>query len=85
MLLTLTFCSYPEHDLILRQATSSMGNRSETRPKNDVVVVPDSDEEEFEDASESFNVEDDCFMDNVASKRPEPLSKLFVCLLITHY
>lgn len=71
--LALSGINYPEHDLILRQATSSMGNRSETRPKNDVVVVPDSDEEEFEDASESFNVEDDCFMDNVASKRPEPL------------
>ncbi|GJQ73488.1 putative FAS-associated factor [Trypoxylus dichotomus] len=33
----------------------------------------DSDEEEYEDASESFNVDDDCFIDNVTPKRIEPL------------
>lgn len=39
------------------------------------VVQIDSDDDEFEDASESFNVDDDYFIENVGTKRTEPLSK----------
>lgn len=40
-----------------------------------IVHVP-SDDEEFEDASESFNVDDEYFVDNEdSSKKQEPLSE----------
>ncbi|XP_017775062.1 PREDICTED: FAS-associated factor 1 isoform X2 [Nicrophorus vespilloides] len=43
-------------------------------PEHDLTLRQiDSDDDEFEDASESFNVEDDCFMDHFSSKRVEPL------------
>lgn len=45
-----------------------------------VVDIPsDSSEdfEEFEDASESFTVDDEMFVDDVASKKLQPLRKLF--------
>lgn len=49
----------------------------ETRDKKSAIniVQIDSDDDEFEDASESFNVDDDYFVENVSTKRTEPLSK----------
>lgn len=67
-------CSYPEHDLILRPSVA-MNHEARERRNNTNVVQIDSDDEEFEDASETFNVDDEYFVDSVASKRMEPLSK----------
>lgn len=39
------------------------------------LIDSDSSAEEFEDASESFNVEDDIFIDNVQSMKIQHLSK----------
>lgn len=40
------------------------------------IVQLDSDDDEFEDASESFNVDDEYFVDNDnSSRKQEPLSK----------
>lgn len=44
------------------------------------IIIDNSDSEvssveEFEDASESFTADDDIFVDNIQSKRLEPLSK----------
>lgn len=56
----------------------------EKRSNRDVVQI-DSDDDEFEDASESFNVDDDYFVDNVAVKRTEPLSKNKIALGLSRY
>lgn len=46
--------------------------------KNLQIVQIDSDDDEFEDASESFTVDDDYFVDNdVTTKRTEPLSEYY--------
>lgn len=69
------FCSYPEHDLTVRRNTQSNNAREK---KSMPVVQIDSDDDEFEDASESFNVDDEYFVENeggAAGKRTEPLSK----------
>lgn len=52
-----------------------METRSRTSAKSSnsgVITVVDSDDDEFEDASETFNI-DDYFIDNETSKRIEPL------------
>lgn len=53
----------------------AMNHEARERRNNSDVVQVDSDDEEFEDASETFNVDDEYFVDSVASKRMEPLSK----------
>lgn len=52
-----------------------MNHEAREKRNNSNVVQIDSDDEEFEDASETFNVDDEYFVDSVASKRMEPLSK----------
>lgn len=69
--LALSGINYPEHDLTVRRNLQSNHNRDK---KNLQVVQIDSDDDEFEDASESFTVDDDYFVDNdVTTKRTEPL------------
>lgn len=60
--------SYPEHDL-------TVGKLPIKENKKVLVDLIDSDSsaEEFEDASESFNVEDDIFIDNVQSMKIQHL------------
>lgn len=75
-MLALSGISYPTHELTVKK--SVITSHSAKDKKNLVVDLVDSDAssvEEFEDASESFNVEDDMFIDNLASKKMEPLSK----------
>nr|WMZ41597.1 FADD protein [Altica viridicyanea] len=71
-MLALSGISYPEHDLTVRRSTQTNHTREK---KNMPVVQIDSDEDEFEDASESFTVDDEYFVDNegAAGKRTEPL------------
>lgn len=52
-----------------------MNHESREKRSGANVVQIDSDDDEFEDASESFNVDDDYFVENVGTKRTEPLSK----------
>lgn len=70
-ILALSGISFPEHELTVQQ--SSINHTREKKQNNICVVQIDSDDEEYEDASESFNVDDDYFIDNIASKRVEPL------------
>lgn len=77
-MLALAGISLPSHDLTVKKSVIT-GNPLREK-KNVVVDLVDSDAssvEEFEDASESFNVEDDMFIDNLGSKKMEPLSKIF--------
>lgn len=68
-------CSYPEHNLTVKKSSSANHNKDK-KQMNHVVQI-DSEDDEFEDASESFNVDDEYFVDNVASKRTEPLSNKY--------
>ncbi|KAJ8978930.1 hypothetical protein NQ317_002991 [Molorchus minor] len=71
-MLALSGINYPEHDLTVRRNTQLNHNRD--RKNLHQVVQIDSDDDEFEDASESFTVDDEYFVDNdVAPKRTEPL------------
>lgn len=73
-MLALAGISLPSHDLTVKKSVIT-GNPLREK-KNVVVDLVDSDAssvEEFEDASESFNVEDDMFIDNLGSKKMEPL------------
>lgn len=76
----LTFVSYhryPEHELTVEQnpTASSILTRSSSRKINNTEVINiDTDDEEFEDASETFNL-DDYFVDNETKHKIEPLSK----------
>lgn len=70
------FCfSYPEHEFIMRPSVA-MNHETREKKSNPNVVQIDSDDDEFEDASESFTVDDDYFTENVGTKRTEPLSKI---------
>lgn len=66
--------SYPEHEFTLRPSVA-MNHETRDKRTNTNIVQIDSDEDEFEDASESFNVDDDYFVENVGTKRTEPLSE----------
>nr|XP_023019734.1 FAS-associated factor 1 [Leptinotarsa decemlineata] len=71
-MLALSGINYPEHDLTVCRLTTT----NHTREKRSVPIVQiDSDDDEFEDASESFTVDDEYFVDNDVSpaKRTEPL------------
>ncbi|XP_057654050.1 FAS-associated factor 1 [Diorhabda carinulata] len=70
-MLALSGINYPEHDLTVRRGTLSHNREKKSMP----IVQIDSDEEEFEDASESFAVDDEYFADNEGSstKRTDPL------------
>lgn len=66
--------SFPEHELTVRKNTQTKEREKRSMPT--IVHVP-SDDEEFEDASETFNVDDEYFVDNEdSSKKQEPLSEL---------
>lgn len=58
-----------------------MSHESREKKSSSNVVQIDSDDDEFEDASESFNVDDDYFVENVGTKRTEPLSKNYFSAL----
>lgn len=62
---------YPEHELTVQQCVN---HSREQKPSNSGIVQIDSDDDEFEDASETFNM-DDYFVDSESSKKIEPLSK----------
>lgn len=62
--------NYPSHDFVLERAASTANN--EKRIVVDLVESDNSSAEEFEDASETFAVEDDIFVD-VETKRMQPL------------
>ncbi|KAG5894965.1 hypothetical protein JTB14_023313 [Gonioctena quinquepunctata] len=71
-MLALSGINYPEHDLTVRRLAVA----NHAREKKSVPIVQiDSDDDEFEDASESFTVDDEYFTDNDVStvKRTEPL------------
>lgn len=65
--------------MIVRRACPSANHTKEK--KNSSIVQIDSDDDEFEDASESFNVDDDYFVDSTPAKRTEPLSNFFIWYL----
>ncbi|XP_018334151.1 FAS-associated factor 1 [Agrilus planipennis] len=67
--LALSGINYPEHELKLRRSTII----NHVREKKSNIIEIDSDDDEFEDASETFTVDDDMFVDNYPSKRVEPL------------
>lgn len=70
-ILALSGISFPEHELTVRKNTQTREREKRSMPS--IVHVP-SDDEEFEDASESFNVDDEYFVDNEDSaKKQEPL------------
>nr|CAH7758970.1 unnamed protein product [Callosobruchus chinensis] len=70
-MLALSGIGYPEHDLTVRRSTQT----NHTKEKKSMPVVQiDSDDDEFEDASESFTVDDEYFVDNdVTTRKTEPL------------
>lgn len=72
-MLALSGISYPEHELTLRKPAAGTQSRF-----NKIIEIHDSDDEEFEDATESFTVDDEMFEDSVTSKRMESLSELRV-------
>ncbi|XP_060519665.1 FAS-associated factor 1 [Cylas formicarius] len=71
-MLALSGINFPEHDLTVRKSAHSQQKEKRSMPQ---IVQIDSDDE-FEDASESFNVDDDYFVENESSsssKKMEPL------------
>ncbi|CAH1169526.1 unnamed protein product [Phaedon cochleariae] len=70
-MLALSGINYPEHDLTVRRNTQS----NHSREKRGMPIVQiDSDDDEFEDASESFVVDDEYFENEISpAKRTEPL------------
>lgn len=89
--LALAGLSYPSHDLTVKRSVIQSTKNSKAKDNRDkhkkiLVDLVDSDTssvEEFEDASESFNIEDDIFIDNVETKKVEPLSMYFLHLLLS--
>ncbi|CAH0551359.1 unnamed protein product [Brassicogethes aeneus] len=69
-MLALSGIDYPVHDLTVHK--NNQINHAASK-KSLPCIQLDSDDDEFEDASESFTVDDDYFVDNVTSKRTEPL------------
>ncbi|XP_066262554.1 FAS-associated factor 1 [Euwallacea similis] len=70
-MLALSGISYPEHELTIRKNPQTKEREKRSMPQ---IVHLDSDDDEFEDASENFNVDDDYFVDNENSTRKrEPL------------
>ncbi|KAK5649011.1 hypothetical protein RI129_003903 [Pyrocoelia pectoralis] len=70
-MLALSGINYPEHELSVRR--SILTNHSREKKPNNTVEIHDSDDDEFEDATETFTVDDEMFVDNVTSRRVEPL------------
>ncbi|XP_046388442.1 FAS-associated factor 1 [Ischnura elegans] len=68
---------YPTHKLSVRKAVTASHPTSVARDNKKIVIdLADSDNssvEEFEDASESFNAEDDMSIMGIESKRMQPL------------
>ncbi|XP_050305515.1 FAS-associated factor 1 [Anthonomus grandis grandis] len=70
-LLALSGISYPAHELTVRKNPNVRDREKKSMPK---IVHLDSDDEEYEDASESFNVDDEYFVDNEnTARKQEPL------------
>lgn len=78
-MLAVSGISFPTHELTVKKAVVQSQSGTKRDMKSILVDLVDSDSsvEEFEDASETFNVEDDMFIDNLGSKKTEPLSKRF--------
>lgn len=76
-MLALSGVSFPVHNLKVRKVVPK------TTPKRHETDSEDSSVEEFEDA-ETFAGEDDLFLDNVRSKKEEPLSMLSFILSSIH-
>lgn len=69
-MLALSGINYPEHEVTVRK-NPQVQREKRSMPQ---IVQIDSDDDEFEDASESFNVDDDYFVDNDnPTKKQEPL------------
>lgn len=67
----LTGIGFPEHELTVRKNPQIKEREKRSMPQ---IVQIDSDDDEFEDASESFNVDDEYFVDNDnTANRQEPL------------
>ncbi|KAL1513565.1 hypothetical protein ABEB36_002962 [Hypothenemus hampei] len=70
-ILAISGISFPEHELTIRKNPQIKEREKRSMPQ---IVQIDSDDDEFEDASESFNVDDEYFVDNEnPSKKQEPL------------
>lgn len=76
-MLAISGITFPMHELTVKK---NVPPKRDTKSILVDLVDSDSSVEEFEDASESFNVEDDMFIDNLGSKKMEPLSKIFIAL-----
>lgn len=70
-MLALSGINYPEHELSVRRCM--IPNHTHDKKQNNTVEIHDSDDDEFEDATETFTVDDEMFIDNVTSRRIEPL------------
>lgn len=75
-ILAVSGINFPTHELTVKKSVNQNQNQNKREMKSILVDLVDSDSsvEEFEDA-ESFNVEDDMFID-LGTKKIEPLSKL---------
>lgn len=70
-MLGLSGIGFPEHELTVRKNPQVKEREKRSMPQ---IVQIDSDDDEFEDASESFNVDDEYFVDNECSaNKQEPL------------
>lgn len=73
-LIALSGINYPEHNFTVTRCPTVTNSNKEK--KNISIIKIDSDDddfEEFEDASESFNVDDDFFVEEVGTRKTEPL------------
>lgn len=74
------YYSYPEHDFVLSRNAVSPTQRDNETNHNSSVIRIDSDDEEYVDAAESINGDDDYFVEDLSTRRNEPLSELQVVL-----
>ncbi|KAF5282552.1 hypothetical protein FQA39_LY04959 [Lamprigera yunnana] len=70
-MLALSGINFPEHELSVKRCPVT--NHTREKKINNTVEIHDSDDDEFEDATETFTVDDEMFIDNVSSRRIEPL------------
>ncbi|CAG9765820.1 unnamed protein product [Ceutorhynchus assimilis] len=70
-MLALSGITYPEHEVTVRKNLQIKEKEKRSMPE---IVQVESDDDEFEDAADSFNVDDEYFVDNDNSARKqEPL------------
>lgn len=73
MPLALSGINYPEHDFVLSRNAVSPTQRDNETNHNSSVIRIDSDDEEYVDAAESINGDDDYFVEDLSTRRNEPL------------